>query len=98
MGADTAAARAVRELLRSRLPRAAREGAALPDELRLGPGGLGLDSIALVELLLECEQRFGEPLAAELLAGEPLTVGRLVERVERAGAERAERLRSSTSP
>jgi acyl carrier protein len=81
-----AAAQEVRDLLRSRVLRAS-DGIGLPDDLRLGPGGLGLDSIALVELLLECEQRFGEPLAAELLVGEPLTIGRLVERIDRGRAK-----------
>jgi acyl carrier protein len=72
--------RAVRELLRSRSP-LARSLAALPDALLLGPGGLGLDSIALVELLLDCEQRFGMSGAAELLLGPPLTLGRLITQV-----------------
>jgi acyl carrier protein len=75
MQAGTDIADAVRELLRARAPLAA--GGALPDELRLGAGGLGLDSIAMVELLLDCERRFGGR-AAELLEGAPLTVGRLV--------------------
>jgi acyl carrier protein len=51
--------------------------------LPLGRGGLALDSIALVEVLLACEEHFGVILAAELLAGEPLTVGRLADRVRR---------------
>jgi acyl carrier protein len=74
---------AVRDLLCSRSPLArSRElPAALPDDLRLGPGGLGLDSIALVELLLDCERRFGLADVAELLAGPPLTVGLLVARL-----------------
>ena len=76
----------VRELVRARAPRAV-EHAELADGLPLGSGGLGLDSIALVELLLDCERRFGAPAAAELLAGEPLTVGRLVEHL-RAAAPR----------
>ncbi|HEX3583130.1 MAG TPA: acyl carrier protein [Thermoanaerobaculia bacterium] len=47
----------------------------------LGSGGLGLDSIALVELLLECEDRFGVEIATEALTASPLTVGALVERI-----------------
>jgi acyl carrier protein len=47
----------------------------------LGSGGLGLDSIALVEVLLECEDRFGVDVAAESLAQSPLTVGLLLERI-----------------
>jgi acyl carrier protein len=70
----------VRDLLRSRAP-LARDRADLPDDLRLGTGGLALDSIALVELLLDCERRFGIRAATELLEGEPLTVGLLVAHV-----------------
>ena len=71
----------VRDLVRSRAP-LARAHAELADDLRLGPGGLGMDSVALVELLLDCEQRFGMRSGSwrpsELLEGPPLTVGRLV--------------------
>ena len=65
------------DLLRSRAPLAPGRG-ELPDDLRLGPGGLGLDSISLVELLLECERRFGLRDVAGLLEGPPLTVGLLI--------------------
>ena len=71
---------AVRDLVRSRAP-LAQAGADLTEDLRLGAGGLGLDSIALVELLLDCERRFGVSMAAELLAGPPLTLGHLLARV-----------------
>jgi len=47
--------------------------------LPLGAGGIGLDSIALVEVLLECEETFGVAIAAEALAGSALTVGSLIE-------------------
>lgn len=74
----------VRDLVRSRAP-LARAHAELADDLRLGPGGLGMDSIALVELLLDCEQRFGFRSGSwspgELLEGPPLTIGRLVAHV-----------------
>lgn len=70
----------VRDLVRSRAP-LARAHAELADDLRLGPGGLGMDSIAMVELLLDCEQRFGFRPGSwrpgELLEGPPLTIGRL---------------------
>ncbi|HEV7923450.1 MAG TPA: phosphopantetheine-binding protein [Thermoanaerobaculia bacterium] len=49
--------------------------------LPLGAGGLGLDSIAIVEVLLACEEQFGISVAAELLDGQPLTVGRLLGRI-----------------
>ncbi len=74
----------VGRLVRSRAP-LARDMAELPAGLLLlGPGGLGLDSIALVELLLDCEQRFAIPRPTGLLEGEPLTVGRLVGHVRAA--------------
>jgi hypothetical protein len=56
-------------------------GGSLAPSLPLGAGGVGLDSISLVEVLLECEERFGVVIAAELLDGKPLTVGRLLERI-----------------
>jgi acyl carrier protein len=87
MSSGTAIDDAIRDLLCSRAP-LARDRADLPDNLRLGAGGLALDSIALVELLLDCERRFGIRAAAELLAGEPLTVGRLADHV-RAAVSRA---------
>ena len=70
-------------LVRSRAP-LARDLPDLPGDLRLGSGGLGLDSIALVELLLDCEQRFGIPRPVGLLEGEPLTVSLLVDHVRTA--------------
>ena len=79
-------AEAVHTLLRERSA-LARDRPDLPADLPLGPGGLGLDSIALVELLLECEQRFGIPRPVDLLAGPPLTVGLLVSHIrDAAGA------------
>jgi acyl carrier protein len=75
---------AVRDLARARAA-LARDGADLPDELRLGAGGLGLDSISLAELLLDCQRRFGIPRPIELLEGPPLTLGRLVAHVRAAG-------------
>jgi hypothetical protein len=35
----------------------------------------------MIELLLDCERRFGITVAAELLGGAPLTVGRLIAHV-----------------
>jgi acyl carrier protein len=57
-------------------------GAELHDTLPLGSNGLGLDSVAIVEVLLECEERFGVVIAAELLGqAEPLTVGAIVDAI-----------------
>lgn len=87
MGSGSGIDEAVRELVRSRAP-LAQAGADLPEDLLLGTGGLGFDSIALVELLLECEQRFGSPMAAELLAGPPLTLGHLLARARATSSAR----------
>ncbi|HEX9986068.1 MAG TPA: phosphopantetheine-binding protein [Thermoanaerobaculia bacterium] len=50
------------------------------DDLPLGGSGLGLDSIAIAELLLEIEQQFGVTVT-DLLAGETLTLRALLARV-----------------
>ena len=73
--AETAAT--VRELLLNHLesPRTADE---LPDELALGDDGLGLDSIAVVEVLLECEERWDISPTA-LIEGPPLRIGDVVD-------------------
>ena len=67
---------AVRELIRARAEATAGD---LPNDLPLGSCGLGLDSIALVELLMDCEQRFAVERPLDLLEGPPLTVGSLIE-------------------
>lgn len=56
-------------------------GAALHPDLPLGNGGLELDSVALVDVLLECEEAFGITIAAEMLAAPSLTVGALIEHI-----------------
>jgi acyl carrier protein len=54
----------------------------LRPDLPLGEGGLNLDSIALVEVLLDCEDQLGVTVAAEMLGQSNLTVGWLVERID----------------
>jgi acyl carrier protein len=54
----------------------------LSPQLPLGAEGLGLDSIAMVEVLLECEEIFGVAVAADAFAGSPLTVGSLIEALQ----------------
>lgn len=76
----------VLDLIRSRAPLA--ETRELTGDLRLGTGGLGLDSISLVELLLDCERRLGPMNVAELLQGPPLTVGLLVAHARAAAGRR----------
>ena len=50
----------------------------LSPDLPLGSSGLGLDSIAMVEVLLACEELFGVAIAEDALALPSLTVGSLV--------------------
>ena len=62
-------------------------GVPVPDDAALGAEGLGLDSIEIVELLLDCEERLGidvpaveEPAARDgWLERGPITVGGLVD-------------------
>ncbi|MGZ7040339.1 MAG: phosphopantetheine-binding protein [Thermoanaerobaculia bacterium] len=57
-------------------------GVELRPDLPLGGSGLGLDSIALVEVLVDCEKEFGVTIADEILDQPSFTVGFLVERIE----------------
>jgi acyl carrier protein len=69
----------VRALLRARAPLG-----VLSDDVYLGSEGLGLDSIAIAEVLLDCEERWG--VDAEELLGERITVGALIGHVLQAAA------------
>ena len=53
----------------------------LGDSVSLGDGGLGLDSIEIVELVLDSAERVGVPGydADELLDAGPVTLGRLID-------------------
>jgi acyl carrier protein len=51
----------------------------LSEQVSLGAQGLGLDSVEIVEVLLECEERFGEVPLEELFRREPLTLRSLSE-------------------
>ena len=66
---------AVRVLLSTH---SSKPAADIHDSLSLGSNGLGLDSIAIAEFLLECQRKFGVD-ATPLLDGEAITVGRLIE-------------------
>ncbi len=57
----------------------------LPKDTTLGSNGLGLDSIAIAEVLLDCERTFGASFT-DLLEGEPITLGRLLARAEQNSA------------
>jgi acyl carrier protein len=78
------AADVVYEVLATRWP-----GRFGDDELgyhvSLGSEGLGLDSIEIVELVLECEERFGRSGGAEgLLEAGPVTLGAVIEHLSQA--------------
>ncbi|HEX7150497.1 MAG TPA: acyl carrier protein [Thermoanaerobaculia bacterium] len=61
--------------------RAARPVGDADLDLPLGSAGLGLDSVAVAELLLDVEQRFGVTVT-DLLSSDTLTMRRLMARVE----------------
>jgi acyl carrier protein len=80
MSATTSLSLMIQEIVRARASRAVTGEELVPDAL-LGAGGLGLDSIAIAEVLIDCEARFGVSVTG-LLEGEPLTLRRLVEHLE----------------
>lgn len=66
----------LQQMIRNHLPAAlAAEGIA--GEVPLGAGGVGMDSVAVVMLLLECEGRWGVAFPAEMLE-QPLTINRMI--------------------
>ena len=77
----------VRRIIAARAPFRWRD-VPLPDDLPLGSDGLGLDSVSMVELLLECEDALGFPVPEAIFDEGPLSVGRLVAWVRRLAAER----------
>ena len=70
----------VRVLLLKQLPRGT-DPATLVEDLPLGTSGAGLDSIAMVELLLDCEQLFAVTVSEQILAEGNLTLGGLVQTI-----------------
>jgi acyl carrier protein len=81
MSATTSIDSIVQDIVRSRASRIVANG-ELPGDAALGAEGLGLDSIAIAEVLLDCESRFGVSVIA-LLEEEPLTLTRLVAHLTR---------------
>jgi acyl carrier protein len=67
----------VLELLRQRFPVNVSE---IPDDQPLGPEGVGLDSIAVAEFLLDCERDLGIDAIA-LLDGRPITLRAISESI-----------------
>jgi acyl carrier protein len=80
MSATLTIASLVRDIVRAHASRAI-ASAELPDDLPLGADGLGLDSIAIAEVMLDCQQRFGVSVM-QLLEREPLTVRALIAHLE----------------
>jgi acyl carrier protein len=70
----------VRDVLASLWPRRF-DDSQLDEHASLGEEGLGLDSIEIVELALECSERLGIPGydVDELLEAGPVTLGRLID-------------------
>jgi acyl carrier protein len=56
----------------------------LTDDRPLGEAGVGLDSIGLVELLLDCESAFGLRVPDSVLDGDSVTVGAVIHALEAA--------------
>jgi acyl carrier protein len=72
----------VRQIIKARMP-SSQQTLELRDDRELGEGGVGLDSIALFEVLLECEKRWGVAVTDTLYDQRPLTVGKLVAHLSR---------------
>ncbi|HYO79001.1 MAG TPA: phosphopantetheine-binding protein [Thermoanaerobaculia bacterium] len=72
----TDVAATVREIVAAHAP-----SKAVGDATPLGGDGAGLDSIALAEVLLGCEQRFGVEVAS-LLGHDALTIERLARHID----------------
>ena len=66
---------AVWAVLRTRAPQIG-SADSLDDRMALGGDGLGLDSIAIAEVLLDLQDQFGLDVQ-RLMDGEPVTFGRL---------------------
>lgn len=80
-----AAADAVLRAIREQAPLAWRSR-ELPRDLTLDDSGLGLDSIAIVELLIACQSTIGIPFPPALFDDGPLTVGRLIDHARQSAA------------
>ena len=68
----------VTAIVAERLPVALKPVASGRDQ-RLGADGLDLDSVTVVEILLECERQFDMAFPASIFDAGPLTVGRLID-------------------
>lgn len=78
----------IRRLVEARLPLAIRRE-PLTADTALGRTGLGLDSVGIVEILLDCEMAFDLPFPPALFDEGPLTLGRLIAHALRTAAARS---------
>lgn len=67
----------IRAIVIARVPRLSED--EVLDDQPFGSEGLGLDSIAIAEVLLDCERRLGVRMT-DLLDGPPITVARIASR------------------
>ena len=77
----------IRHVILRHLP----SGAAMVElkaEWPLGQTGAGLDSISLVELLLDCEATFGVSISDRVLQGGVVTVGVILRAIGAGGRDR----------
>jgi acyl carrier protein len=74
--------RTLLDLVTARVPVSWRNR-SVPLDVPLGSDGIGLDSIAIVELLLDCEAVLAIPFPPEIFDAGPLTLRRLVAHADR---------------
>lgn len=72
----------LRQMIQNHLP----SGTEIGWETPFGADGLGMDSVAVVMLLLECEARWGVSFPAELLEQPPLTIHRMIDHLKQQGS------------
>jgi acyl carrier protein len=78
-------AAAIRGIIQANWP-ARFSASELRDDVALDDGGLGLDSVEIVEILFACENTWGVQVGEELFDVVPLTIERLAEHFEQAAA------------
>jgi len=78
-----AIAERVRHLVARQMP-AGCDIASCHDDLSLGASGVGLDSVAMVELVLACEREFTVRLPSDVIEATALTIESLTVAIERA--------------
>ncbi len=70
----------VERLIKGRLP-SSLKGIELTEDICLLDEGLGLDSVALIELFLALEDYFNVSFPVELMEKDPLTIGGVIDHI-----------------